>query len=77
MNHTISSVDLLAIYLCCAIGIIVFFVLIYSLIKFRKTKGEPHFHKNLVIEMIWTIIPFLILIGLALPAILEKLLEVS
>lgn len=57
-------------YVCCVIGLIVFSVLIYSLIKFRKSKGAEaaHFHEHLGIEITWTTIPFLILVALAVPA---------
>lgn len=57
-------------YVCCAIGIVVFGVLIYSLIKYRKSKGAEaaHFHEHLGLEIFWTAIPFLILVGLAIPA---------
>ncbi|MDP3268240.1 MAG: cytochrome c oxidase subunit II [Legionella sp.] len=55
---------------CGVIGIIVFGVMIYSLIHHRKSRGyQPAtFHDNPRLEIIWSIIPFLILIGLAIPA---------
>lgn len=55
---------------CTVIGIIVFGVMIYSLIHHRKSKGfkAASFHDNPRLEIIWSIIPFLILIGLAIPA---------
>ena len=55
---------------CAVIGVIVFGVMIYSLIHHRKSKGyQPAtFHDNPRLEIIWSIIPFLILIGLAIPA---------
>lgn len=55
---------------CTIIGIVVFGVMIYSLIHHRKSKGyQPAtFHDNPRLEVVWSIIPFLILIGLAVPA---------
>lgn len=52
------------------IGVIVFGAMIYSIIKFRKSKGvtPAKFHESTTVEIIWTIIPFLILVGMAIPA---------
>lgn len=70
ISREIYNLHMACIYVCCGIGIIVFGVLIYSLIKFRKSKGAKaaHFHEHLGIEIIWTTIPFLILVLLAIPA---------
>jgi cytochrome c oxidase subunit 2 len=59
-----------AFYICCVIGALTFGVLFYSLIKFRKSKGAKaaHFHEHLGVEILWTVIPTLILIALAIPA---------
>ena len=55
---------------CAIIGVVVFGVMIYSLIHHRKSKGykAAAFHDNLRLELLWSIIPFLILVGLAVPA---------
>ncbi|MGN7613683.1 cytochrome c oxidase subunit II [Magnetococcales bacterium HHB-1] len=52
------------------IGILVFGLMFYAMFKFRKDKGAvaAKFHDNLVLEIIWTIIPFAILISIAIPA---------
>lgn len=70
ISKDVYDLHMIAIYVCMAIGIAVFGVLIFSLIKFRRSKGAvaAHFHENLKVEIIWTIIPCLILIGLAIPA---------
>jgi cytochrome c oxidase subunit 2 len=70
ISHEIYNLHMAAIWVCVAIGVIVFSVLIYSLIKFRKSKGAKavHFHEHLGIEILWTTIPFLILVALAIPA---------
>lgn len=72
VSHEIYDLHMAAFYICCVIGAIVFSVITYSLIKFRKSKGvqAAKFHENLLVEIIWTIIPALILIGLAIPATL-------
>jgi cytochrome c oxidase subunit 2 len=55
---------------CIVIFIAVFSVMFYSIWKHRKSKGHKpaNFHESVTVEVIWTIIPFLIVIGMALPA---------
>lgn len=62
--HTTSMV------VCALIGIAVFGVMIYSLIHHRKSVGykPATFHDNPRLEILWSVIPFLILVGLAIPA---------
>lgn len=52
------------------IGVLVFGLLIYSIVMHRKSRGvkPADFHENIQIEVIWTVIPFVILIVLAIPA---------
>jgi len=56
--------------ICTVIFIGVFGVMFYSIIKHRKSKGaEPaNFHESTAVEIAWTIVPFIIVIGMALPA---------
>lgn len=70
ISHEIYNLHMAGFYVCVAIAVIVFGVLIYSLIKFRKSKGAKaaHFHEHLGIEILWTTVPFLILVALAIPA---------
>lgn len=58
------------LYICCAIGIVVFGVMIYAMINHRKSKGAvaSHFHESTKVEIAWTIAPFIILILMAIPA---------
>jgi cytochrome c oxidase subunit 2 len=55
---------------CLVIFIVVFGAMFYSIWKHRKSKGHQaaHFHESTTVEIIWTIIPFFILIGMAYPA---------
>ena len=59
----------LALIICTVIGIVVFGVLGYSLVKFRKSQGAQaaKFSHSTKAEIIWTIVPVLILVGLAIP----------
>lgn len=55
---------------CVVIFVAVFGVMFYSIFKHRKSKGavSANFHESVAVEIAWTIIPFLIVIGMALPA---------
>jgi cytochrome c oxidase subunit 2 len=55
---------------CLVIFILVFAVMFYSIWKHRKSVGHKpaNFHESVTVEVVWTIIPFLIVIGMALPA---------
>lgn len=56
--------------ICVVIGIIVFSILIYSLFMHRKARGvkPATFHENKTVEIIWAIVPLIILILMAIPA---------
>ena len=56
--------------LCTVIFVAVFAVMFYSIWKHRKSKGHKaaNFHESVTVEIIWTIVPFVIVILMALPA---------
>ena len=56
--------------ICGAIFILVFGVMFYSIWKHRKSKGAvaSNWHENTTVEIVWTVIPFIIIILMALPA---------
>jgi len=56
--------------ICLVIFIGVFSVMFYSIFKHRKSKGAKaaNFHESTTVEIIWTIVPFIIVIFMALPA---------
>jgi len=60
----------LIMLVCVGIFIVVFGAMFYSLFKHRKSVGHKaaHFHENTTVEIIWTVIPFIILVGMAYPA---------
>lgn len=55
---------------CVAIGVVVFGVMFWSIINHRKSKGavSATFHESTKVEIVWTIIPFVILVLMAIPA---------
>ncbi|RZA33804.1 MAG: cytochrome c oxidase subunit II [Lysobacteraceae bacterium] len=61
---------MVALWVCVVIGIIVFGAMGYAMVKFRKSKGAvaAQFSHNTTAEIIWTVIPILILIVMAWPA---------
>ena len=56
--------------ICTVIFIAVFGVMFYSIFKHRKSRGakSASFHESITVEVVWTIVPFLIVIAMALPA---------
>ena len=57
------------LWIIVAIGAVVFGVMFYAIFKHRKSVGHKaaHFHENTLVEVIWTTVPMLIIIGMALP----------
>ncbi|MBY6187887.1 cytochrome c oxidase subunit II [Marinobacter hydrocarbonoclasticus] len=70
ISQQVYSLHMTIFYICCVIAAIVFGVMIYALIRHRKSKGAvpAHFHESTKVEILWTVIPFLILVGMAVPA---------
>src|SRR6202521_6402742 len=58
------------LWVCVVIFVIVFGAMFWSIFKHRRSAGAKaaQFHENTTIEVIWTIVPFVILIGMAYPA---------
>ena len=58
------------LWVCVGIFVVVFGAMFYSVFKHRKAAGAKaaQFHENTTVEVIWTVIPFVILIGMAYPA---------
>ncbi len=66
----IFDLHTLILLVCVIIFCAVFGVMFYSIYKHRKSVGHQarQFHENITVEIIWTIIPFFILVGMAYPA---------
>jgi cytochrome c oxidase subunit II len=56
--------------ICLVIFVAVFAVMFYSIFKHRKSKGykAANFHESTAVEIAWTVVPFIIVILMALPA---------
>jgi cytochrome c oxidase subunit 2 len=71
MSRKIYSLHMLMFWWCVGIAIVVFGFMIFSMVHFRKSKGavaDQHFLHNTRLEIVWTLIPVLILISMAVPA---------
>jgi cytochrome c oxidase subunit 2 len=77
VGERIYDLHMIILWICTIIGLGVFGVMFYSIIYHRKSKGAvpSHFHESTKVEIAWTVVPFLILIGMAVPAT-STLLEV-
>jgi cytochrome c oxidase subunit II len=60
----------LVLIICTVIFMLVFAVMFYSIVRHRKSRGfkAATFHDNLKLEVLWTVIPFFILVGMAIPS---------
>lgn len=70
VSNAIYDVHMIVFWICVVIGIGVFGVMFYSMYMHRKSRGAvaANFHENTTAEVVWTIIPALILIGMCIPA---------
>ncbi|ENO1896429.1 cytochrome c oxidase subunit II [Vibrio vulnificus] len=70
ISQQVYELHMLIFYICCAIALIVFGAMFYAIFKHRKSKGAvaAHFHESTKVEVIWTVIPILILVAMAIPA---------
>ena len=65
-----QDLHVMMLWICGVIFVGVFGVMFYSIFAHRKSKGakSASFHESTTVEIVWTVIPFLIVIGMTLPA---------
>jgi len=70
VSNRVYDLHMTIFYICCVIGVVVFGLMFISMIRHRKSKNPKpaNFHENVKVEIAWTIIPLLILVGMAIPA---------
>jgi cytochrome c oxidase subunit II len=70
ISEQVYDLHMLILWVVTIIGIVVFGVMFWSIFHHRKEKGAvaAKFHHNTTAEAVWTIIPILILVGMAIPA---------
>ena len=77
LGAEIYGLHMLIFWISVVIGVGVFGIMLYSIYAHRKSRGvkPSQFHEHTGIEIAWTVIPFFILVGMAVPAT-STLLEV-
>ena len=71
LSRDIYALHMEVFWVCVAIAVVVFGVMIYALLRFRHSQGavpDTTLVHSTQVEIIWTIIPVLILVGMAIPA---------
>jgi len=70
LSREIYDLHMIIMWICVAIGVVVFGVMFWSIFHHRKSRGAvaAQFHHSTKAEIVWTIIPVLILVGMAVPA---------
>lgn len=70
VSHRVYNLHMIILGICTIIGILVYGAMIWAIVFHRKSTGHKaaSFHESTTVEIIWTIIPFLILLGMAAPA---------
>ena len=69
-SQSVYDLHMTIFWVCCAIGVVVFGAMIYSIVKHRKSKGAvaAQFHESTTMEILWTVVPIVILVSMAVPA---------
>jgi cytochrome c oxidase subunit 2 len=70
ISHQVYDLHMTILYVCCAIGLVVFGAMFWAILHHRKAKGvQPaQFHESTKVEILWTAIPVVILVVMAIPA---------
>src|SRR6267142_5416798 len=70
ISHDVYRMHMGMFWLCVAIGVLVFGAMFYSVFAHRRSKHPKpaDFHESTTVEIIWTIVPFVILVIAAIPA---------
>lgn len=71
ISREVYELHMIVIWVCVVIGVITFGAMFYSMFAHRKSKNPnpAKFSHSTVVEIIWTVIPFIILIALSIPAV--------
>ncbi|MGV8842152.1 MAG: cytochrome c oxidase subunit II [Pseudomonas sp.] len=70
VSHAVFDLHMTIFWICVVIGVGVFGAMFWSMFRHRRSKGHKAalFHESTLVETMWTIVPLLILIGIAVPA---------
>lgn len=70
VSNAVFDLHMTIFWICVVIGIVVFGAMFWSMIVHRRSTGQvaAHFHEHTTVEILWTIVPLLILVAMAIPA---------
>ncbi|PZP24479.1 cytochrome c oxidase subunit II [Pseudomonas kuykendallii] len=70
VSRSVFDLHMTIFWICVVIGVLVFGAMFWSMIIHRRSTGQQpaHFHENTRVEILWTVVPLLILIAMAVPA---------
>lgn len=70
VSRSVFNLHMTIFWISVVIGAMVFAVMLWSMIMHRRSRGAvpAQFHENITVEILWTVIPLLILVGMAIPA---------
>ena len=70
VSQVAYDIHMIMMWICTAIGVLVFGFMFYVMYAHRKSRGAvaENFHENTLVELLWTVVPAIILIVMAIPA---------
>jgi cytochrome c oxidase subunit 2 len=70
VSWAVYDLHMMIFWICVVIGLVVFGIMFWSIFHHRKSRGAvpAQFHESTLIEILWTVIPVLILVSMAVPA---------
>ena len=70
VSKTVFDLHMTIFWICVVIGVVVFGVMFWSMLIHRRSTGQKPalFHESTTVEILWTVVPLLILIVMAIPA---------
>ncbi len=70
ISNQVFDLHMTIFWICVVIGIVVFGVMFWSMVIHRRSTGQvaAHFHESTKVEILWTVLPLVILVVMAVPA---------
>ena len=70
ISNQVYNLHMAMFYIVCVIGVLVFGVMFWAIFRYRRSRNQESatWHENTRLEIVWTIVPLLILIAMAIPA---------
>ena len=70
VSRSVFDLHMTIFWICVVIGVVVFGAMFWSMLIHRRSTGQKaaHFHESTTVEILWTVVPLLILVVMAIPA---------